>query len=85
MSIPIAFALVNAFHVCGILFAAWALLVSFLGITRENFPGSAGAQRLVATISIVLAAAAIGTALYTSATEEEEEEGGEGAAAALRI
>jgi hypothetical protein len=84
MSIPIAFALVNAFHVCGILFAAWALVVSFLGITREDFPSSAGAERLVATISIVLAAAAIGTGLYTAATEEEEE-GGEEAAAALRV
>jgi hypothetical protein len=85
MSIPIAFAPVNAFHVCGILFAAWALVVSFLGITREHFPGSAGTERLVATISIILAAAAIGTGLYTAATEEEEEEGGEEAAAALRV
>jgi hypothetical protein len=76
---------VNAFHFCGILFAAWALTVSFLGITRENFPGSPGAQRLVAAISITLAAAAIGTGIYTSATEEEEEEGGEETAAALRI
>ena len=67
----------NAFHVCGILFAAWALLVSFLGITREDFPASDGAGRLVAAISVLLAAAAIGTGIYTSATEEEE--GGEGA------
>jgi formate-dependent nitrite reductase membrane component NrfD len=76
---------VNAFHFCGILFAAWALTASFLGITRENFPGSAGAQRVVAAISIMLAAAAIGTGIYTGATEEEEEEGGEETAAALRI
>lgn len=76
----------NAFHVCGILFAAWALVVSFLGITRENFPASAAGQRLVASISIILAAAAIGTGIYTSATEEEEEdEGGEEAAAVLRV
>lgn len=73
----------NAFHVCGIIFAAWALLVSFLGITRENFPGSTGAARLVGAISIILAAAAIGTGIYTSATEEEEGEGGEAAAAVL--
>jgi hypothetical protein len=76
---------VNAFHVCGIIFAAWALVVSFLGITRENFPSSAGAARLVGAISITLAAAAIGTGIYTSATEEEEDEGGEGAAAVLLI
>jgi hypothetical protein len=75
---------VNAFHVCGILFAAWALIASFLGITRENFPGSPAAERAVAAISIILAAAAIGTGIYTSATEEEEDEGGEEAAAILR-
>jgi hypothetical protein len=74
---------VNAFHVCGILFAAWALVVSFLGITRENFPGSAGAARAVGAISIVLCVAAIGTGIYTSATEEEEDEGGEEAAALI--
>lgn len=65
----------NAFHVCGILLAAWALTVSFLGITRENFPASKGAARAVGTISVLLAAAAIGTAIYTSATEDEEGEG----------
>ena len=74
----------NAFHFCGIAFAAWALIVSFLGITRENFPGSPGAARAVGAISIVLAAAAIGTGIYTSATEEEEDEGGEEAALILR-
>jgi hypothetical protein len=74
---------VNAFHVCGIAFAAWALIVSFLGITRENFPGSPAAERAVAALSVLLAAAAIGTGIYTGATEEEEEEGEE-AAAVLR-
>jgi hypothetical protein len=68
---------VNAFHVCGGLFAVWAVIVAFLGITREGFPGSIGAERAVGTVSAILAVAAIGTAIYTSATEEEEEEGGE--------
>ena len=68
----------NAFHVCGGLFAAWAVIVSFLGITRDDFPASASAERMVAAISIVLCVAAIGTAIYTSATEEEEEEHGGG-------
>jgi hypothetical protein len=85
MSVPLAFGYVNAFHVCGIIFAAWALLVSFLGITRENFPNSAGAARLVGGVSVLLAVAAIGTAIYTTATEEEEGEGGEEAAAVLPI
>jgi NADH:ubiquinone oxidoreductase subunit 6 (subunit J) len=65
---------VNAFHVCGALFALWALVVSFLGITRESFPSTAGAARAVGVISAVLCLAAIGTAIYTSATEEHESE-----------
>jgi hypothetical protein len=65
---------VNAFHVCGAIFAAWAVLVTFLGLTRENFPGSDGAARLVGGISVILAIGAIGTGIYTAATEEEEEQ-----------
>jgi hypothetical protein len=76
---------VNAFHVCGGLFAIWAVTVSFLGITRENFPATDGVARVVGTISVLLAVAAIGTGIYTSATEEEEEEGGEEQALVLRI
>jgi hypothetical protein len=72
---------VNAFHVCGALFAVWALVVSFLGITRESFPPTDGAARAVGLISVVLCLGAIGTAVYTSATEEE---GGEEEHAALR-
>ena len=74
---------VNAFHVCGILFAVWAVTVSFLGIRQENFPTSDGAARMVGAISVLLAVAAIGTAIYTSATEEEE--GGEEQALVVRI
>jgi hypothetical protein len=73
---------VNAFHVCGIVFAVWAVTMSFLGITREEFPRTEGAARAVGTISVVLAVAAIGAAIYTSATEEEEE-GGEQQAVVL--
>jgi hypothetical protein len=74
---------VNAFHVCGALFAAWALVVSFLGITRESFPSTDGAARGVGLVTVVLCLAAIGTAIYTSATEEEE--GEEANALVLRI
>ena len=55
----------NAFHVCGILFAAWALTVSFLGIKHEKFPASKGAALVVGAISVILALAAVGTAVYT--------------------
>lgn len=74
----------NAFHVLGGLLAVWALVVSFLGVTREGFPASKTSERLVSAISVVLVLAAVGAALITSATEEEEEsEGGEEAALVL--
>jgi hypothetical protein len=76
---------VNAFHVCGVLFAAWALIVSFLGITRENFPDTDGAARAVAAVSALLCLLAIGTGIYTSATEEHEEEDEEQALVVPRI
>jgi hypothetical protein len=78
-------AAVNAYHVCGIAFAVWAVLVSFLGITREDFPSSQGAQRAVATISILLAVATIGSAIYTGATEDDEDSGGGGEALVLPV
>lgn len=73
----------NAFHVLGALLAIWALVVSFLGITREGFPEGRAQERLVATISIVLVLGAIGSAIYTGATEEHEHEEPEHEAAAL--
>jgi len=76
---------VNAFHVCGGILAIWAVLVSILGITREDFPTSDGSARLVSTISIALVAAAIGTAIYTSATEEHEAGEGEHEEAAALV
>jgi hypothetical protein len=71
------------FYVAGGILAGWALLVSFLGITRESFPASAGAARVVAGISIVLVGAAIFCAIYSGITEEEEEHEGESAATAV--
>jgi plastocyanin len=66
---------VNAFHVLGGLFAAWAVILATLGITREGFPRSGRETLAVGTLSVVLAVAAIGSAIITSALEEEEEEG----------
>jgi formate-dependent nitrite reductase membrane component NrfD len=75
---------VNAFHVCGALLAIWALVVSFLGITRENFPPTTGAARVVGAISVIPVLLAIASAIYSGATEEEEHpEGGDEAAALL--
>jgi len=74
---------VNAYHVCGVLFVAWAAILSFLGITREDFPATAGVQRAVALVSVLLALATIGSAVYTGATEDEEEGGGSEEAALI--
>jgi hypothetical protein len=70
--VPVAFAPVNAFHFCGIALAIWALLLTFIGVTREKFPTTDGAARAVGAISIILTIAAIGSGIYTGATEEEE-------------
>jgi hypothetical protein len=72
---------VNAFHLCGGLLAGWAVLVAILGITRENFPGSRRAMIAVATISVLLAAGAMFSAIYTGITEDEDHEGREEQAA----
>ncbi len=71
------------FYVCGIILAVWALVVTFIGVTRDNFPASAGAERMVGLISVVLVAAAVATAIYGAANEEHGEEGEEGEEAAL--
>jgi hypothetical protein len=68
---------VEGFYFAGGALAAWALLVSFLGIVREDFPRTAGATRLVGAISFVLVIAAVGSAIYLSATEEHEPGGEE--------
>ncbi len=76
----------NSFYVCGGLFAAWALLVTFLGVTREDFPPTDGAAKVVGAISVLLAIAAIASGVYTAATEEEgDEEEQEAAALLLRV
>jgi plastocyanin len=70
---------VNAFHVFGALFAIWAVTVAALGITREDFPRTGGQALAVGTLSVLLALAAIGSAIITSSLEEEEEGGAEAA------
>ena len=67
----------EGFYIAGGILAAWALILTAIGVTREDFPSTKRAARLVGVISIVLVVAAIGTAVYFSATEEHEPEGGE--------
>lgn len=71
----------NAFHVIGGLFAVWAVTLTAIGIRREDFPRPGAQTVAVGTISVLLAAAAIGSGIVTSALEDEEEEGHEGEAA----
>lgn len=68
----------TAFYVLGGLLAAWALIVTALGLTRHDFPGSGAGERIVAGISVVLVAGAIGSGVITAANEEEAHgDGGE--------
>jgi plastocyanin len=59
----------NAFHVLGALFALWAVTVTVLGLTRENFLRTRGQARIAGGISVVLAIAAISSAIITGANE----------------
>jgi hypothetical protein len=65
-----SFSAVEGFYFAGGLLAVWALVVSFLGIVRDDFPRTTGAARLVSAVSIVLVLGAIGTAIYFSATQD---------------
>jgi plastocyanin len=75
---------VNAFHVIGGLFAVWAVILTAIGIRREDFPRPGFQTFAVGTISVLLAASAIGSGIVTSALEEEEETDEEGEAAEMQ-
>lgn len=64
----------NAFHILGGLLALWALLVSFLGITRENFPASKTTERAVIAVSVALWIGAVGSAVVTAVEHKNEKE-----------
>ena len=54
------------FYVFGGLLAAWAVVVSTIGIrAHETFPPSLGARRGVMAISVVLILCAMGSAVIT--------------------
>jgi hypothetical protein len=57
----------TAFYVCGGLLAAWAVILSAIGIrAQDTFPASKGAARGVMAISVLLIAAAMATAVITA-------------------
>ena len=54
------------FYICGGLLAVWAVVVSAIGIrSHETFPATKSAARRVMTISIVLVALAMASAVIT--------------------
>ena len=54
------------FYIGGGALAAWAVILGFLGLRSETFPGTVAAQRGVMGISALLVAVAIAMALITS-------------------
>ena len=60
------------FYVAGCLFAGWAVVLGALGLSRHDFPGSPGAERLVVVISLVLMLAAVGTGILSGIIESQE-------------
>ena len=56
----------TAFYIAGIAFAAWAVIVGFIGITRPKFPDGPTGRAVVITISLTLMVAAMATAVLTA-------------------
>ena len=56
----------TAFYVLGSVAAVWAIILFAVGMRSPSFPGSAGAQRGVITISVVVVIGAMASAVLTS-------------------
>ena len=54
------------FFIAGGVLAVWAVVVSFFGLTRPEFPFGAVGQRAVMGLSLALAAIAVAMAIATS-------------------
>lgn len=63
----------NAFHVAGGLLAIYAVVLTALGLTREDFPGERGA-RIVGVLSALFVLATIAAAIITAANEDHGSE-----------
>lgn len=73
----------EVFYVIGSVLAAWAVLVSGLGVVRKGFPVTRNGEIAVGAITACLVAGAIGAAVIGALSEESEEheEGGHSEAA----
>ena len=67
------------FYVMGGILATWAVVLSAIGLSRAEFPGSAGGARAVMAISAVLVLGTVTSAVATSSKHNAEEGGAEAA------
>jgi plastocyanin len=72
---------ITAFHIIGGLLALWAVILSALGVMREDFPGKGSGQTIVMAISALLVAGAVSSAIITAT---DEPKGGEAAGAEVK-
>jgi hypothetical protein len=56
----------TAFYICGGLFAAWAVVLGFIGLRSPEFPGSGAVSRAVMGVSAILMVGAMATAVITA-------------------
>jgi hypothetical protein len=54
-----------AYYILGLLAAGWALTLFTIGMRSEKFPGTAGAQRAVMGVSVVLVVAVMASSVLT--------------------
>jgi plastocyanin len=59
----------TAFYVLAGVFAAWAIVLSALGLARDGFPGESGGRGVMA-VSALLALGAVAAAVATASTPE---------------
>jgi hypothetical protein len=53
------------FYIAGGVLAAWAVVLSTIGLTRPSFPYGATGQRALIALSVILAGTAIAMAIVT--------------------
>ena len=56
----------TAFYICGGLLAAWAVVLSGIGMASATFPATVGAKRGVIALTAAFVAAAMATAVITA-------------------
>ncbi|HET8976601.1 MAG TPA: hypothetical protein VFN87_00495 [Solirubrobacteraceae bacterium] len=54
------------FFILGGALALWAVVLSWFGLSRPDFPANAGGERGVIGLTVVMAALAIGAAILTA-------------------